>query len=1197
MFRIVLSVLLLLCFHRNSKSAILSGPVTSNTTLNGKVDINADVVVAANITLTFSAGSTLSFGEGVSILSGASSNVLFEGTPLQPIIIKSSIPGVLWGKIEAKGINSIVDMQHVKMQGGYLKIVSGASAILESSYFSDYYNGPVPIILTEDAADIQMRNCIVSNYYEVNFIRSKAVIEDCIFQFMTADGIDFDNSPAGTILRRSTLRYGKGTNIDAVDFGKIDFMGPGSLGLVQQCIIHDISDKGISIGEGAQEVNVEGNLFYNCGAGVSVKDNSVGRVYNNTFVYNRYGLEAVEKNPGLGGGHAYTFNNIFWDNDSSFYLNSSATLEVRYSDLHDRFPEPLNFNISEDPLFINPSAFDFRLRESSPAIGAGIGGATLGALFPAGTDVSNVMSLHLGIPNSFSEYAAGDTVQISWSASENLTTIKILFSEDDGVNWQTIATGINAQDLEKTWYAPMTYSTRCRIRIVSENNFAIQSENYLPFKIHPEINTGFSAMFSLPAGYYNSEQILSLSSQPGDVIYYSLDGSDPTDQSEVYANPIQLKFDSIPGGQTEQNITSTQGPKQPYAYIRTSPTSHIGPNPTFWYLPSGSIFKASVVKARIYRPGTGLGPVVTRSYFLDPDMLNHRYSLPVVSLVSDPDHLFDYYNGIYIPGADFTGYAFTGNYERKGRASEKPAHIEYFNTNGRLEFSKEVGFRVRGEWIRTAGQKALTVYARSEYDEQNEFDYELFPGLTKPGTNLKQDKFKRFILRNAGNEWGWTVNSMCRDMLTQSLFERLDVKYQAGKSTIVFLNGEYWGIHNIRELNDHRGLEFSYGVHPDSVIMMEDNLDGPFKLARGNDGDLQEYHNMRNFILNNDMSISSNYDSVKKLLDIENFADYWIATIYSNKKNTDHNTSYWKLRNGKPGQGQREEFDGRWRWMANDFDNGLDLPASGNNLEGMIYWMKDSLLKRMINNPEFVGYFLNRFADLMNSSFSTSHVLKRLDYYYQILEPEMPEHIARWRTPSNMANWDQAMNNFRVFGQDRPFYQFEHLRTRFGITDNHQLEMDVNDRIMGIVQVNTLRIDPSLHGVHSTVYPWTGSYFENVPVTISALPYSGYRFVEWMETGETATTISLNLQTDTKRTALFELDPSQDLRHFQFYPNPVPGSKIHFYNASIVSIFNMEGKEVLRTDSPVLILDISTLASGIYTVRLNDGAGVKLVKL
>ncbi len=1196
MYRFLLFIAGLTLSSLCSPGSILSGNITSNLSLNGKIAVTGQVTIAPYVTLEFLPGSALTISEGVSISGAEGSRILFSGTALQRISLDPADSTKQWGRIKLEGIGSFLEMRYTDLRAGAVRLDTGATGIFEDSRFRDYYNIDIPIIKTEAADSIYMVRCEVSNYYELNIIRTPALIEDCLFQFMTADGIDFDNSPQSTILRRSTLRYGRGDNIDAIDFGKVSFMGNGSRGFVQQCIIHDISDKAVSVGEGAEEVNIEGNVIYNCGAGVSVKDNSFARIYNNTFHANDIAVELIEKNPGLGGGHGYTYNNIFWNNGQSFYLNSTATVQVLYSNLQDVPADSVNFTISADPLFIDPSHFDFRLNDRSPSRATGFNHSNMGAIFPVGCDHDQGLYLYMGYPHAESVFSPGDTVHIAWSAAGELDSVIIFFSDDNGMSWSVIASGIDASSAQFTWFVPTVYSDDCKIRIVSMENSAIHYQNFLPFTIAPAIMQEFEPVFSLSSGFYDTEQMLSISSQPGDIIYYTMDGQDPGPQSTVYSVPLHLGFDSIPSGQPEQNITSTQSYHQPYSYIRTAPVSHIGPNPTFWYLPGGTIMKANIVKARIYRPGSGLGPVFTRSYFMDPRMNSGRYSFPVFSVVTDPDNLFDYYNGVYIPGADFTGYSFTGNYERKGRASEKPASLEMFEPDGRLAFSKNVGFRIRGEWIRSAGQKALTIFARSEYDVENEFDYELFPGLQLPGTKIVQDEYKRFILRNAGNEWGWPINSMCRDMLIHSLFDRLDVKYQAGRPSIVFLNGEYWGIHNIRELNDHRGLEFSYGVDPDSIIMMEDNLNGAFQLIHGNDGDIQLYNNMRNFILSSDLNDPANYERAGEMIDLDNFIDYWIATIYSNKKNADHNTSYWRVRNPKTGSGVKEVFDGRWRWIANDFENGFDDPAF-NNLD-LIYWMmKDSLLKKMSDSELFRKTFLSRFADLLNSSFSESHVLKKIDYFHQLLEPEMQEHIDRWGTPASMGHWEQAINNFRVFASGRVAHQFNHLKSKFGIAQTHQLEVDVNNQIMGSIQVNSLRINQSLHGITSQVYPWTGSYFESVPVSISALPYKGYRFLHWKETGDPNPVISLNLNSDEKRTAVFEIDPSQNGADDLVFPNPLAGNELILSRISTVRVFDAAGREVIRTDYPVSHIDMTNLGKGIYYIRLDKGESVKLVRL
>lgn len=1191
-FTCVLAWLLLSAF--NSLGLNLSGTITQNLSLSGKVEVSGQVNVRPGVTISVLPGTALIMAGGASII--ADSAILdFQGSAAAPVLIYAQHQGQNWGKIEAKNATAEIRARFVHASAGQFKIKSLASGIFEDSYLYDYYQNDFPILLTEDASQLNFRRCVVSNYYEVNFIRTVAIVEDCLFQFMTADGIDFDNSPPGTILRNSTLRYGRGTNIDAVDFGKINFGGTGSVGLVENCFIHDISDKGISIGEGALDVEVTGTLFINCGSGISVKDNSFGRLHNNTIVDCNHGIELVEKNPGLGSGHAYVYNSILWNNVVPVYMNSTSTLQLSYSAVQGMPADSILKIYNADPRFRDVANGNYDLLDLSPYVLAGIDSVRLGAVFPNGSHLVPLQHLHLGFPNAFSTFLAGDTIQIAWYASPGLVSLALSFSSDEGASWQEIARGISADALQYTWILPNIYSSRCQIKVALESDPKVAAWNYLPFKIFPDTLHGVHVQYSIPAGYYTQALQLQLIAQPGDKIYYTLDGSDPTDRSSLYTASIPLSFDSIPAGFPEQDITASESAHPPYSYVRTSPVSHIGPNYVYWIPPSGTLFKAGIVKARIYREGVGLGPVETKSYFLHPRMLSQRYTLPVISLNTDPANLFDYYNGIYIPGAAFTGYSFTGNYEMKGRASERPAHFEYFDERGRLQISQNVGIRVRGEWIRSLGQKALTVYARQEYDEQNTFDYRFFDDVLYPGTKITQDKYKRIVLRNSGNNWIREQATMCRDAYIQSLFSGMNLKYQAARMSVLFINGEYWGLHDIRELNDHRGLEFHYGVEPDSIIMMEDNLDGLYQLIYGNDGDVQDFHRMRNFILNSDLNISSNYDSLKSMLDIENFADYWIAAIFTNKINMDHNKAYWKYRNGKPAPGVSVWKDGRWRFVANDHDSGFEI-ADFDNLDFLRRNMADGLLDGMLRCKAFSDYFLMRFTDLMNAHFKTSTMQKKLDAFYQLLQPEMEEHVQRWGRPASYADWQAGMHSLYDYAEDRPAYQREHLRLGFGMGGGLDLELKVNDPLSGYVRVNTLLVNPTLPGVNQPVYPWSGIYLKDQQIELEAIPYSGYRFVRWKEPDDPNSILHFEMDGAISLTAEFARNVQPAAGNFSVYPNPANTNVVYFAPQESIRVYDVSGKLLMQAEH-VQTLDISSLSNGVYFIENNFGERIKLVRL
>ena len=154
------------------------------------------------------------------------------------------------------------------------------------------------------------------------------------------------------------------------------------------------------------------------------------------------------------------------------------------------------------------------------------------------------------------------------------------------------------------------------------------------------------------------------------------------------------------------------------------------------------------------------------------------------------------------------------------------------------------------------------------------------------------------------------------------------LKYQAYELTELFLNGEYWGIHDLRELNDIKHLSRIYNIPEDSLVMMEDNLDGPFQLIEGHDGDVTLFQSLMSTVHGQD--IRDRFDlcqASETMIDVDNFTDYWISTLFMNKTTADHNQFYWRVRSEKGRTVRTSGHDGRWRWIAEDFDNAFSMPT------------------------------------------------------------------------------------------------------------------------------------------------------------------------------------------------------------------------------------------------------------------------------
>lgn len=592
---------------------------------------------------------------------------------------------------------------------------------------------------------------------------------------------------------------------------------------------------------------------------------------------------------------------------------------------------------------------------------------------------------------------------------------------------------------------------------------------------------------SHPSGYYGTDFFLQLNTSGDAVIYFTTDGSIPDTGSQVYSQPI--------------SIHSRIGEPNTISMIRTNNNYDPGP-PGYegWQPPLGEVYKINVIRTRTLHPDAPPGPVKSLSYFVDP-LLNNRYSLPVFSLTTNNENLFDNEIGIYV-------YGNHDNYFQDGMEWEREVNLSFFEKNGFQAFSEDVGIRTHGNTTRSRPRKSLRVSTRNEYGN-SWLNYQLFPDKN---TQL----FKRFILRNSGNDWDQAI---FRDGFLQSLMRNLDVDQQYYRPAILFINGEYWGIHNIRDRYDEHYIEAKYGIPEMEMTMMENN--GTFKF--GNSAGQSHYSSMRNYVYTHNLTNDTYFAELSEKMDVESFTDMQIAHIYV--MNTDwpgNNTLYWRyMRTGYDPQALNGR-DGRWRWMLLDMDFGFGLDfyyvpgvnqGPAHNTLAMALqsngpgWPNPDwstfFLRNMVKNVGYRHYFINRFCDLLNTDFNETKVVYLLDSIQNLLEPEMQEHINRWRRPTSMGEWNGRVQTMRTFAQLRPNYIRQHLKLQFGLGSTARLTIHRDQPQMGTVQVNTIFLPEAQY--------WTGTYFQQIPQHLKAVAKPGYRFVRW-EGGITQTSESITFQ-------------------------------------------------------------------------------------
>jgi parallel beta-helix repeat protein len=369
-------------------SSFVGGALTSSSVWDrsmGIIHVTNNVVIPVAEVLSIEQGAVLLFNVGASIWA-TNASLIVNGTTSNTVCFLPADGTTVWGGLIVSGTNGDLFVRHAEIVAGHVQVLEGATGAVEDSYLHDYFLNSPSIIHALRAASFAERRCHVARYYEHLIQRTPVVIEDCLCENIIGDGIDFDGAPPGATIRRCTIRHGDLTNVDALDIGNFTDGTVSRDVIIEDCLIYDFPfDKGVSIGERAQDITVRNCVIYGVESGIAVKDSSVATIYNNTIVSSDYGLRLYEKIAGQGGGHATAYNNILWGNTNSISLANGSTITATYSDISGTGVYPGANNLNGDPLFLDPAQRDYRLATNSPCLGIGQGGTNLGALTPPGS--------------------------------------------------------------------------------------------------------------------------------------------------------------------------------------------------------------------------------------------------------------------------------------------------------------------------------------------------------------------------------------------------------------------------------------------------------------------------------------------------------------------------------------------------------------------------------------------------------------------------------------------------------------------------------------------------------------------------------------------------------------------------------------------------------------------------------------------
>jgi hypothetical protein len=513
--------------------------------------------------------------------------------------------------------------------------------------------------------------------------------------------------------------------------------------------------------------------------------------------------------------------------------------------------------------------------------------------------------------------------------------------------------------------------------------------------------------------------------------------------------------------------------------------------------------------------------VHTYSYIFNDDLV-----LDIISLTTEESNFFG-------SGGIYTNYS---------SGLEKPIHVECFNASTGLEFKSDMGVKIHAPDNRL--QKSLRLYARAEYGNAS-IDYPIF-------AERDNDYYKTLVLRNAGNDGIDRGETHLRDAFVHELYRMEDPEhgYSASRPVNVFLNGEYWGIYNLRERQDEHFMESNHGLAPDEVDFLEYDYAEPGNMKTIS-GDWNDWNALQTFMTTEDMSLEANYQTVLDWIDIDNFIDYMSYEIFiGNQDWCNNNIKFYRP----------IEDGGRWRWVMWDTEYGLatfDAYPIGEpdfDFFGMAYswcgWGSGDyswMFRTLFDNDEFQTKYLIRTQDLLNTNFKPEFMNALLQSRADVIEPDVDNHINKWGNDIN--NWNSSIGHANSFINQRADGLRANMSSRLGISPiAYTLQIDLSNENAGYIALNTIVLNDETLGWDGSPFPFDGIYLEDTPISATAYSYLGFEFSHWEgDINTTEATIQFNQEDDISVTAVYNEVSIDDLALEDLMINEVMPSNINVY--------------------------------------------------
>ena len=533
----------------------------------------------------------------------------------------------------------------------------------------------------------------------------------------------------------------------------------------------------------------------------------------------------------------------------------------------------------------------------------------------------------------------------------------------------------------------------------------------------------------------------------------------------------------------------------------------------------------------------------TQTYFIGENV-----SMPVVALTVNHHDMFDSTDGLYATGPmtslrcnnpNFNQMSMGGNQtdNNNSKCSEPcykanfwcedslPVHVEYFekgSSTTEKTWEIDAGISLIGNWSRYKPKKSVAIKMDNDEWGDKVLKYSFFK--TRP----EAKKMKSFNLRNNGNRF-WT--DYIGDAMMTSLMEGTDVDYQRSLQVVVFYNGEYFGIHDLRERLNRSFVETNYGIDSKSINMI--NIKGNSAEASGTKGaSADEYKNIANQIINGNFAGDNNqsYEQIKQKVNMNSFAQYMLAEFYFHNGDwpennirawggngnpfkfvafdTDHgfgfspgisgfdvqsqNMFQWALGSAtrdnsqqqggqqnpgqqQPGQGQFPGMGGGWDIGGWGFGGAKQGPAQ--------------MLNKLLDNNDFKRLFINNACILLDNYLTYENVQKKVqEMMAAIPASEQQRDQQRWPRNQGSFRWSPDGSDLIQYAQNRTQTVRQEMEQYFGL--QNAVNVSINVSGSGSVTVDGMKLPKS---------NYQGKFYAGNDLLLTAVPSNGAIFAGWSD--------------------------------------------------------------------------------------------------